>query len=152
TVIHACLPETIDRYYQEVGRAGRDGRPSVAYLCIGPGDQRIAERLNSVTMIGDERGWERWQSLLSTGKGLSGLRYRVRKSSLPTYMTEGYGESERWNVRTLTLMAQAGIIRFQVPTWRPEPGASEEALEQSRDAFYDEVEDLIEFELVNGGC
>ena len=45
TVLHACLPETIDRYYQEVGRAGRDGRPSVAYLCQGPNDLKIAEGL-----------------------------------------------------------------------------------------------------------
>ncbi|MFW6600444.1 protein DpdF [Propionibacteriaceae bacterium Y2011] len=150
TVVHACLPETIDRYYQEVGRAGRDGRPSIAYLCGAPADRHIAERLSSVTMIGDERGWERWQSLLSTGKQLPGLRYRVRKSSLPTYMAEGYGESARWNVRTLTLMAQAEIIRFQVPRWSPEPGMSEETSAQSLEAFRGEVEDLIEFELVNG--
>lgn len=63
TVIHACLPETIDRYYQEVGRSGRDGRPSIAYLCAGPGDRRTAERLSEVTMIGDELGWNRWQEV-----------------------------------------------------------------------------------------
>ncbi|MCZ4552242.1 protein DpdF [Gordonia rubripertincta] len=150
TVMHACLPETIDRYYQEIGRGGRDGRPSVAYLCCGPGDQAIAKKLNSVTMIGDELGWERWQSLLSTGEKLPGLRYRVRKSSLPKYMAEGYGRSARWNVRTLTLMAQAEIIRFQVPQWTYEDGATTQEVEQSRQEFYDEVEDLIEFELVNG--
>src|SRR5665213_20813 len=115
TVLHACLPETVDRYYQEVGRAGRDGHPSVAYLCSGPRDRRIAESLSQITMIGDERGWNRWRALLSAGTQIETLRYRVRKSTLPDYMVEGYGRSAQWNVQTLTLMAQAGIIRLRTP-------------------------------------
>ncbi|MGE4410918.1 MAG: DNA helicase RecQ [Sphingobium sp.] len=47
-VVHAGLPKSIEAYYQESGRAGRDGEPAMATLLWGPEDfvrarQRIAE-------------------------------------------------------------------------------------------------------------
>lgn len=37
-VVHAATPETLEDYYQQVGRAGRDGRPSTAVLFHRPED------------------------------------------------------------------------------------------------------------------
>ncbi len=43
TVVHAALPGSIEGYYQEIGRAGRDGAPSRAVLLHSYADRRTHE-------------------------------------------------------------------------------------------------------------
>jgi ATP-dependent DNA helicase RecQ len=48
-VAHAGLPKSIEAYYQETGRAGRDGDPAVAHLFWGAEDFKLArQRLSEV--------------------------------------------------------------------------------------------------------
>jgi ATP-dependent DNA helicase RecQ len=41
-VVHASVPDSVDSYYQQIGRAGRDGRPAVAVLFYRPEDLGLA--------------------------------------------------------------------------------------------------------------
>ncbi len=48
-VVHAGLTKSIESYYQESGRAGRDGDPAVAHMLWSPGDfTRARERLKEL--------------------------------------------------------------------------------------------------------
>ncbi|MCB9680019.1 MAG: RecQ family ATP-dependent DNA helicase [Alphaproteobacteria bacterium] len=43
TIVHYDLPGTVEAYYQEIGRAGRDGLTSRAVLLFHPSDRRIQQ-------------------------------------------------------------------------------------------------------------
>lgn len=159
TVIHACVPETIDRFYQEVGRTGRDGRASVSYLVPFmeksapkrvPDDGSIARRLNNVVTIGVEKGWKRWASLRDSGGNPAPGVIRVDTSTLPVHLSEGFGQSAQWNIRTLTLMARAGIVKLQAPEVSLEDSSS--LTPEERDRLYAEAFAKLDVELLDGSA
>jgi ATP-dependent DNA helicase RecQ len=115
TVIHACVPETLDRYYQEIGRGGRDRRPAIAYLATAPSDYPMAARINREIVISADKGWERWGSMRRSAVHLGQGTYDIDLDALPTYIPDESGHNRQWNVRTLNLMVQAGLIALETP-------------------------------------
>ncbi|MET0308353.1 MAG: DNA helicase RecQ [Sphingomonas sp.] len=76
-VAHAGLPKSIEAYYQETGRAGRDGDPAVAHLFWGADDfararQRIGE-VEAARQPGERARLSALGALVETG----GCRRRI---------------------------------------------------------------------------
>lgn len=117
SVIHACVPETLDRFYQEVGRGGRDGRASLSLIVPAPSDFATAEGINRRKVISIERGLERWAGMFAGKKPLGGRLIAVRIDGSPGASEadiDMIGERNAdWNLRTLSLMARAGLVRLR---------------------------------------
>jgi ATP-dependent DNA helicase RecQ len=54
-VIHYDVPEAIDAYYQEVGRAGRDGEPARALLLYRPEDAGMRKAMASSGKLAEDQ-------------------------------------------------------------------------------------------------
>jgi len=114
-VVHATLPENVDRFYQEVGRGGRDGLASVSLVIYTDRDIGRARSMNRRKIIGIARGHERWSRMFEAGEALGGDRIRVPIDVRPNLADAIDMESDlnrAWNVRTLTLMSRARLLAF----------------------------------------
>jgi ATP-dependent DNA helicase RecQ len=117
SVVHACLPESLDRFYQEVGRGGRDGRSCLSLVLTSTEDRAVARHISDVTVISVQRGLQRWRSM---------FEHAVRDPVVGTFavrlnVSPGQDESDidmigersmDWNARTLMLLERAGLIRL----------------------------------------
>ena len=88
-VAHLGLPKSIEAYYQETGRAGRDGEPAVAHMLYGAGDIAQARAF----IAGSDAGEERRQADLARLTALVGFAEATgcRRAPLLRYFGETPG-------------------------------------------------------------
>ena len=151
-VLHACVPETVDRFYQEVGRAGRDGRAAVSLTVFSDSDLDTARGLAKPKLISPNtspKGWLRWSHMWRNRREGHDGRFLLDLSSVREGLDgEGVG-NRKWNERTLGLMARAGIIRLRTPVPQlpddmdPESEAFQRVLEDKYSEVYVELRDAL---------
>ena len=155
-VLHSCVPETLDRYYQEVGRGGRDGAACTSILVSEPNDLQVAESLSSPMLIGVDKGYIRWNTMRLSAKrsNIHSASYRFDLKLVPAQLHAESKGNRSWNLKTLLLMARAGMIRLDLEPWKPPERKDGELIERYRDrvaAARRNFADHVVVEYLSGG-
>lgn len=96
-VLHASVPESLDAYYQQIGRGGRDGADALAWLFYRTEDLGLA----------------RYFTTHSTDEDLLQAVYRALRTDTATRLTElrtALGVSGRKLTAAVNLLDQAGAV------------------------------------------
>lgn len=113
TVIHCCLPESMNRYYQEVGRGGRDGFASISLLSYTRSDVDIARGFFNKEILTTEILVERWDALFKSAISTEHAdQFTVITHTQPERLKHRPSGklNEKWNESTLLLLYRNNII------------------------------------------
>lgn len=119
-VAHLDLPKTIESYYQETGRAGRDGEPATAWMIYGLQDVIKLRQMLSESQ-GDELHKRAEQHRLNAMLGLCELT-SCRRIALLHYFGEAYPDAcgncdsclepaQTWDGTEASRMALSAVVR-----------------------------------------
>jgi len=133
SVIHACLPESAARWYQEIGRGGRDGYQSLALALWTEGpdkdDASDAMRMAASDWLTRPFAEEHWEALRDQAETqwLPGTRRRLTLplDAAPSRLGRHTGSyNRRWNQSLLNLLQRAAALEVITveehqthPTW-----------------------------------
>ncbi|ANI37120.1 hypothetical protein AA098_03690 [Pseudomonas sp. JY-Q] len=146
SVLHAAVPENLDRFYQEAGRAGRDGNACWSWLVFYPGQIKVAEQISRARLISSEVGLDRWNTLLQSRRRSSDGCFSVSLSMLRRDLRRRSEGNAEWNVRTLLLMQRAGLIRLRYSP--PEADYENTAVDDTDALQSDNYFDRIDVEIL----
>ena len=136
-VVHACVPESPSRYYQEIGRAARDGNQALALMLWSDdrgkdGDWRQARKLWSSSWLTAPMIRKRWRAIVRAANRHGGStivdgvhRLIVPLDAAHEDLSTGDTDYNRdWNRSLLNILQRAGAIEIlavdskaDVPVW-----------------------------------
>ena len=133
-VIHLCVPESVNRLYQEVGRGGRDGNASVSLVLWADADAQVAQQMAEARLIGPDKAWKRWQSMTASAAAAFDGDLVTVDLTTPTddVAYPWSGANRYWNTQVLSAMDRARMIQLEWPA-PPDmpPDATEEQLQEA---------------------